>query len=394
MSRFAAVLFVCLLGIAGQAAAKETWTLQRAVMVMRHGVRPPTKAQVLPEGVTNRAWPDWDVPFGNLTTHGAQAIARLGEFDRSAYAGLIGDGCPDVHTVRIVADTDQRTLKTAEAWASTALPGCAPDIEHVPLDQADPRFSPFEQDKLPDAAPMLASAEAALPTGGMAAVDAANHDRLARLSTLLGCTGEAACNLADMSTHLDAAKGRVKIDGGIDIGSTAGEVLMLEYADGKPLDQVGWGLAERDTIRDLLNLHALEFQLVARPKAIAAFAAAPLLAEIRRGLFATDTARLTVLVGHDSNLAYLGGALGLHWTGGDFAPDDIPPGGALVFEKWRSTAGREVVIVRFRSQTLDEIRNLTPLGEGASAALPQPGCGGRTACTAGRFSAVLDQAAH
>ncbi len=384
-------LFLAQPALAQPAAPAKGYALDRVVVVMRHGVRPPTKAQVIDPGLTNREWPKWDVPFGYLTTHGTEAIARLGDFDGQTYADQLSDACAGsgrAPAVRVVADTDQRTIATAEAWAGAAVKGCKLPVENAGEGKADPRFSPFEVEQKLDAAVALKSAQDALPKGGLAGLDTANRARLDAASAILGCT-KADCKLSGMPTQFDASKGRLKISGGIDSASTVGQVLMLEYADGKPMNEVGWGLADKARIRDLLTFHALEFQLVARPKAIAEFGAKPLLAEVKRGLFATDTARTTVLVGHDSNLAYVGGALGLHWIGGDFPQDDPPPGGAIIFELWRNKAGAEKVVVRFRSQTIDEIRNLTPLKAGALTTLKPTVCGGKPVCDGPQFFKTL-----
>ncbi|MGN6425149.1 MAG: histidine-type phosphatase [Asticcacaulis sp.] len=389
----------------GRAEASEAWRLERVVVVMRHGVRPPTKARVVPEGFTQKTWPSWDVDWGYLTGHGAKAIAKLGELDARSYGAFLGEDC---HNIRVVADIDQRTLKTAEAYAQALEPKCPVTVEHGPMDQADPRFSPFEADTPADGEAMLAAAQGALGSGGLAALDASYAPLLKKLDAILGCCsapacpdGAASCGLEDMPTRFVDKKNRVKIDGGLDTASSLAQVLLLQYADAKPLDSVGWGLADRQTIADLSALHALEFQLVARPKAIADFGARPLLAEVKRGLFATDTKKMTVLVGHDSNLAYVGGALDLHWKAGGLAPDslapdslakdDPAPGGALIFEKWRNPKGREVVIVRYRAQSLDQMRNLTDLTPAASHILPLSLCHGKTACAAKRFETLLDR---
>lgn len=372
------------------AAPAKGYSLDRVVLVMRHGVRPPTKPQVIDKGLTEREWPKWDVPYGHLTTHGTQAVARLGAFDGQTYAGLLADACNEgkVATVRVIADTDQRTLATGDAWAGAAVTGCKLPVENAGDGKVDLRFSPFETDQKLDAAVALKSAQDALPKGGLAGLDAANRARLDVASAILACT-KADCKLSGMPTQFDQSGVRLKISGGIDSASTVSQVLMLEYADGKPMNEVGWGLVDKARILDLLTFHALEFQLVARPRAIAEFGARPLLAEVRRGLFATDTARVTVLVGHDSNLAYVGGALGLHWIGGDFPQDDPPPGGAIIFELWKNKAGAQKVVVRFRAQTLDEIRNLTPLTAGALTTLKPAACGGRPVCDGAAFDKAL-----
>ncbi len=370
------------------ASPPKGWTLDRVVVVMRHGIRPPTKAEPLPAGEAQQPWPVWDVSWGFLTHHGEQAIAKVADYDHGTYGAFLGLACPTAHDVRVVADVDQRTVDTAQTYADELFSGCHVPVEHAPDGQSDPRFSPFEGNSDFDAKAGLASAQASLPKGGLPAVDAANAAGLKTLNDILGCT-QAACDLSQQPAAIDAPKGRIKLEGGINTASTLSEILALEYAEGKPMSEVGWGRADRSTIARLLSFHALEFQLVARPKVIADYAAKPLLAEIRRGLFATDTAKFTVLVGHDGNLANIGGALNLHWQGGDFAQDDPPPGGALIFELWHDKAGHRRIVVRFRSQTLDEMRNLTPLGADASKALALPQCGGRTDCDAKAFEQAL-----
>ncbi len=44
------------------APASELRT-ERVVMLMRHGVRPPTKAKVTPAGMNDRPWPKWSVGY-------------------------------------------------------------------------------------------------------------------------------------------------------------------------------------------------------------------------------------------------------------------------------------------------------------------------------------------
>ncbi|PMU28712.1 histidine-type phosphatase, partial [Pseudomonas sp. FW305-47B] len=48
--------------------------VDRVVLMMRHGIRPPTKAQPMPIGTASAAWPSWSVKPGWLTEHGANAI--------------------------------------------------------------------------------------------------------------------------------------------------------------------------------------------------------------------------------------------------------------------------------------------------------------------------------
>ncbi len=371
---------------AGHAEAHgHGFTLKRVVVVMRHGVRPPTKPDPVRPGITPKTWPAWDVGWGELTHHGGLAIARVAQFDAKTYPTFV----KDCASVRVVADIDQRTLRTAQIYADTMFASCGLSVEHGPVDRPDPRFSPY--DVAPAAGMALAAAEAALPANGLAEMDARNAKRFATAGAILGCCTapaclQGACSLTDIPTRFVDRNGAVKVEGALDAAASLAQTLLLEYADAKPMEQVGWGLADAATIRDLSALQAVAFDLTARPKPIADYGARALLGEVRHDLFDEDTAHYTLLLGHDGNIAYIGGALGLHWQGGDFPTDVVAPGAALIFELWQDRAGHQRVVVRYRSQGLDEIRNLTPLTAGASHRI--------AAYPAGDFSrrlAIIDQ---
>jgi 4-phytase/acid phosphatase len=73
-------------------------------------------------------------------------------------------------------------------------------------------------------------------------------------------------------------------------------------------------------------------------------------------------AKLTLLVGHDTNLANIGGMLGIHWSLPSYLPDQTPPAGALHFELLRGRqTGIHGVRVRFISQTPEQMRQTAPL---------------------------------
>jgi 4-phytase/acid phosphatase len=378
------------LSASGASSAQATavsapgWTLDRVVVVMRHGVRPPTKAQALPQIPVPGPWPTWDVNWGELTHHGEKAVALLGAFDRASYAALIGSRCP---TIRAVADTDQRTVRTAEVYVAALLPGCAVGVEHEAAGESDPRFSPSRGAARLSDDQVLAAAGSALPAGGAARLDRDLAGEWAAIDHILDCHASAC--IAARPTSVSAASGRVKLGGALASGGSFSETLALEYADGQPLAQVGWGRVSRDEITRLLTLHAWEFAVTARPPAIARTGAAALLDEVATALSAPDAPAFSLFVGHDTNLALIGGALGLHWHGAQFAQDDPPPGGALIFERWRDSAGRYRLVLRFRSQSLDEMRNLTPLGPSAVQSLAFTGCDDDKGCNAAGLREAL-----
>jgi 4-phytase/acid phosphatase len=70
----------------------------------------------------------------------------------------------------------------------------------------------------------------------------------------------------------------------------------------------------------------------------------------------------------------------VHWQVPQFARDDPPPGGALVFERWSNRNGRYRLRVLFRSQTLDEMRNLTRVTAAAVVPTDFAACTDAQAC--------------
>jgi 4-phytase/acid phosphatase len=117
--------------------------------------------------------------------------------------------------------------------------------------------------------------------------------------------------------------------------------------------EVGWGRASGADIAALSTFHAEEFRLLARPRDIALPNLAGLLPALREGLRRRG---VTLVSGHDTNVANLAGALGLHWHVSGFAADDPAPGGAIVLEILRRRDGARFVRATYRAQALDQIR--------------------------------------
>src|SRR5690606_21965711 len=113
------------------ASTGKTLTLERMVMLMRHGVRPPTKSSPVAAGLARDPWSQWDVPPGHLTSHGFKGVVIVGRWNRNALSarGLVPDeGCPAGDSIAVRANTDQRTRETARAF----LLGFAPDC-NIPI---------------------------------------------------------------------------------------------------------------------------------------------------------------------------------------------------------------------------------------------------------------------
>ncbi|ADV98364.1 phosphoanhydride phosphorylase [Yersinia pestis biovar Medievalis str. Harbin 35] len=78
------------------AAEPSGYTLERVVILSRHGVRSPTKQTQLMNDVTPDKWPQWPVKAGYLTPRGAELVTLMGGFygDYFRSLGLLAAGCP------------------------------------------------------------------------------------------------------------------------------------------------------------------------------------------------------------------------------------------------------------------------------------------------------------
>lgn len=356
--------------------------LERVVMLMRHGIRPPTKAQPIPVIYSAMAWPAWSVGPGLLTQRGAKGVGLIAAADRASFidAGLLpASGCPALDQVSVRASKVPRAIATARAWAKSLLPGCNLRVQHPAKGAPDSLFHILEgQPAWFDGQRAYANALAQAPNGGLAAQASELAPQMRRLGAILGCAPPACALETDPTTLVARPHDRPDLHGPLNAASTASESFLLEYVEGKPMRAVGWGRVTRDEIERLLIFNAIKFKYVDRPPDIAKAAAGPLARAIVKALGSPAGSRITLLAGHDTNIADLGGLLGLHWRAASYPADTVPPGSALGFELYSDGRGRKVVRAFFRSQTMDQLRHLEPLGPANRpyrAYLPIPGCG-------------------
>ncbi len=373
-------------------ASQPSLKLEKVVMLMRHGIRPPTKPAVVPPGYSSETWSGWPVDFGLLTPRGAAGVKLLGESDRAYFGarGLFPGGCPAPGTIVLKASYKERTIETARSWAAGFMPGCAAAISHPAGSDDDAIFhgldsgpASFDGNRAYDAA--LAQA----PEGGLAAETERHRGELTLLAKVLNCAVPACPLVAEPSRLVAQPHDRPDLEGPLAVASTASQTLLLEYLEGKPMAEVGWGRVSRAEIEQLLRFHPLKFRYSNRPGYIAAAAAAPIVHEIVTALGDRNSARLTLLAGHDTNVADLGGFFDLHWQVPSYPADEVPPGSALGFELVSNARGDRYVRAFYRAQTMDQLRNLEPLRSDDALFrryLPIPGCGDSVEATACSWS--------
>ncbi|MCE4553459.1 histidine-type phosphatase [Roseateles cellulosilyticus] len=384
--------WVSALCIAGLGLASPAWSagqsplqLERVVMLWRHGLRAPLPTEAAAEPRAGEAWPSWSTPASLLTPHGRAALALSGQYQRTMLQAadlLPAQGCPAPGQVFVWANTVDRTVASGEVLAGALTPGCATPVQHLPMDQTDPLFNPIEAGAVDfDAAEAVRVIDR--ETGGVQALVAPEGEAVRAMQRVLGCDDrrpEARCTLQTGEAALrPGADGRgLAMRGPIDVASGTAQVLALQYAEGLPMTEVGWGRARMTEIASVSRLHALLFEVYARPSYMAQRIAGPLSARLLQLLLSADAPAVSLLIGHDNNIAALTALLGVGFQFPGYGRNDPPVGSVLLLERLRDPAsGRRYLRVRYEAQSLDQLRELAPLTQRSpplTLTLPLPGC--------------------
>jgi 4-phytase / acid phosphatase len=388
--------------------------IQAVIVLARHGVRAPIESETRSGAYNAQPWPSWPVADGVLTPHGTEALKLLGAYYRSRYPSLLQSLACDHPGIYAEANTTQRTIASAKTMVSALAPECQIDV-HYRMNQPNPLFGPstsslVDRQKATDAT-----------LGRMANqrdwFAAAFAGPLAKMHHVLAdCSGEdcdqSRPDFRTMTVKNGIASPRdARTDGPVTLGADFAENFLLEYTEGLPMNQVGWGRINREDLNDLMEMNTRYHDFMLRTPYGAQVAASDLAAHIRdtilgtasgtavAGQLGTPQDRFFLLDGHDANLSWLGGLLHLDWLLPDQTFNATPPGSALVFEVHRDRQTHTPSVqVFFISQTLDQMRSLHPLtGAEQPAVAPVfvPGCSGPApayACSIGGFAAVVTAA--
>lgn len=419
--------FLASVGPANAERPREEPRLVKMVILARHGVRSPTQSADTLAQWSRRDWPEWPVRPGELTPRGAELVKRMWkqEGERLRRAGLLPaasgpagtdaarrnaarpeDGRPEAAdagkgAIYIYADRDERTQATAEAILSGLDPEGGVMYARYPYHGPDPLFHPVEAGYC---ALDPAAVERELPPRDVEELERSLAGPLHDIAAVLGpaspdlCRKHGlpeGCTIADVPTRLTLAKDNhtVHLKGGLGMGASAAEIFLLEYAQWP--DDAGWGQVDRAKLETLLPAHSRVFGAVNRAPAVASSRGSQLLLNIANALASEEApecvekARLVIYVGHDTNIAAVSGLLDLHWHLPGYAPDEIPPGGALALSLWQRPDGEYDVRAQFFAQSLETLHDPNARGELLRQDLQVPWCTLDGPCPLTQFELVV-----
>ncbi|EMQ4315727.1 AppA family phytase/histidine-type acid phosphatase [Yersinia enterocolitica] len=374
-------------GAAPIVTAPTGYTLERVVILSRHGVRSPTKQTQLMNDVTPDKWPQWPVKAGYLTPRGAELVTLMGGFygDYFRSQGLLSEGCPVDGSVYAQADVDQRTRLTGQAFLDGIAPDCGLKVHYqADLKKVDPLFHTVEAGvcKLDSVKTHQAVAERL--GGPLSDLSQRYAKPFAQMGEVLNFAASPYCKslqqngkTCDFATFManeikvNEEGTKVSLSGPLALSSTLGEIFLLQNSQAMP--DVAWHrLSGEENWVSLLSLHNAQFDLMAKTPYIARHKGTPLLQQIDTALVLQRDAqgqtlplspqtKLLFLGGHDTNIANIAGMLGANWQLPQ-QPDNTPPGGGLVFELWQNPDNHQrYVAVKMFYQMMDQLRNAEKL---------------------------------
>ncbi|WP_164073390.1 bifunctional glucose-1-phosphatase/inositol phosphatase [Stenotrophomonas maltophilia] len=375
-------------------------TLEQVVLLSRHNLRAPLVSSGTLADATPHAWTKWDVAAGELTTKGGVLEVYMGR-----YLGqwlrmqqlLPASGCPQASDFQALANSLQRTQATAQFFVAGAFPGCHVTVEQRrPLGTMDPLFDPvihgddagFQRRAL--RAMQKAESQARLGPDLQVVEGVVEH------AASPACTGRSHCTLRAGDSQFRAEAGREPgASGSLALANGMVDALLMEDYQNATGAPAGWGRLHDDAQWQALARVRNAYQdiLFGTPE-VASDVAAPLLSHIGAAFADPQTPKVSLLVGHDSNIGSVLAALGASDYALPGQREKTPIGSLLQFERWRGQSGEARYRLVYVYPTRAQLRDAVPLSDAqppGRVELALPGCG-EDGCSDVQFERLLHRA--
>ena len=346
----------------------DRYAREEMVILSRHNIRSPISGPgSVVSRITPHAWFDWSSVPGELSLRGGALEVEMGQFFRE---WLIGEGfigknaVPEAGSVRFYANSIQRTLATARAFAAGMFPMADIPVEqHTPLGTMDPVFNPVIT-KITDS--FLAKAHAEIEAmGGLDAPVKANYALLEKVLDMRKAPAAAHDTLSfsqfPSTIRFEMNKEPI-MGGGLKMATSASDALTLQYYE-EP-DAVKAGFGHKLSFGDWTALSGVKDwyqEMLFGVPSIAVNTSHPLLKELLSELRVPGR-RFAFLCGHDSNIGGILAALRAEPYSAPLAIETKTPiGGKIVIEKFRGTDGRLYADLWLVYASAAQLRGLTLL---------------------------------
>ena len=402
---FVAVTLLCASRLAAQSV--DDTQLKQVIIFGRHAVRSPVLPNSSLINFSVQPFPQFTSSGGNITVNGTRNEVILGTYFRlwlTRQGLLTGNDPADTAFVYFRANGLPLIVDTAQAFWTGMLPGASVNVNVVQGN--DPLFLPVAAGVAQLDTQMAAAAVQGRLGSDAQSLASAYLPELALTRSILfsyplGTTplpaapgGKVDVTTLPISIAAGNASTPVQINS---LTSVIGAIdpFVMEYADGLPLSDVGWGQLNAGGISQITRLYNLLLDLEYRTPYLAGVQSSNLASHIVRsllqgatgksmnGALGTPATKMIVLTAANTNVTGLAGLFHLDWILPGYPADTCSPGGALVFELRQSqSTGEYIVRTSYVTQTMDQLRNLTVLtldNPPAIAPVFIPGCSVRNA---------------
>jgi 4-phytase/acid phosphatase len=391
------------------AQAVDDTQLKQVIILGRHNVRAPAAPNSILNNFSAQPYPVFGVDAGILTANGAKLETMLGGYYRlwlTKEGLLTGNDAADAPLVYFRASVLERTVASAQALAAGLLPAASVNVNHYGPTESDPLFDPIGAGVARLDLQMAVAAVTGRLGGNGDLLTSAYASELALMrSVLFGYPASETPVPARPTGKLDVTTIPIIVTagtslfpvnlGGLTAVAAAVDPFIMEYAEGLPVSDVGWGQLTAAGISQLTRLSNLTFDLGNRTPYLAGVESSNLASHVARsmvqaatrnamtGSLGSPSTKVIVLVASDGNLAAFAGLFQLNFILPGYQPNYLTPGGAVVLQLRQSqSTGEYIVRASYVAQTLDQLRNQTALtlaAPPASAPIFIPGCSDRNA---------------
>ncbi|XP_045529573.1 glucose-1-phosphatase-like [Pieris brassicae] len=337
----------------------KSYDLKQVLILSRHNIRAPLSSNL--HYLSSNTWPIWNVDSAFLTAKGALLEGYMGRFISNwlVKKGLLPAGCPEQNTVRVYANTRQRTKATANAFVDSAFKNCNITVYSKVSNKMDPIFNPIiRNDSKELKSAIINEMEQKLRSLNL-------NEPYSRLNDVVDIKHAKICEV-DKICDFERAKDDVfyeigkepNVNGPLGFTNSIVDAFIMSYYEGMNITDIAWG--NMRTSKEWKLFSAItrgNMDVRFNSTVLAKEVAKPLLKYIYSILY-KKSPNFTLLVGHDSNLMSVMAAIGFKPY---VLPDQYevtPIGGKLVFQRWHDrNTNEDLLKIEYVYQTMEQLRN-------------------------------------
>lgn len=354
----------------------DKYHLTEVVVFSRHNIRAPLSAPgSFISKVTPYTWHDFGVNTGELTMKGGVLETINGQFFHkwAVSENLFPENAePEDEELYVLANSFQRTIATARYFSAGFMPMKTVTVHHESEpDHMDANFSPIPGRDITGAEweQIKAEYKAAYSDEDIRKISETLRPAYDLLSEIIDMKNSEAYRSGSFtgfndynSTVVFRGEDEPRMSASLDEAASVVDALLLQYYEEPDSQKAAFG--KKISIEDWRMLAGIIdtcMEIRFGSPFIQSYVSRRLREYIADAL-QKDGRKFTFICGHDVNIFNILRVLRtVKYETTDAVEHGSPIGSKIVFEKWTDAAGNHFVAVNHVYQTVDQLRNVTPL---------------------------------